>query len=166
MRLNKQLSKQSRRRWFETPWPSLWRHCNGSQAIAWTSNVRLPVRSFGARFVEMRIMTQWFSLPNMYFKMSSTIWCPFCSGPSKLEANVPTSKKYENLFWSFDECCQKAFFNLGWILFECYMLYYNIWLPFSSRSANRILSFIFSKSICFHEIRERYWLKWPYSHLW
>ena len=32
--LNKQLSKQSRRRWFETPSRSLWHHCNG--------NIRLP----------------------------------------------------------------------------------------------------------------------------
>ena len=29
LRLNKQLSKQSIRRWFETPSCSLWRHCNG-----------------------------------------------------------------------------------------------------------------------------------------
>ena len=28
LRLNKWLSKQSRRRWFETPSRSLWRHCN------------------------------------------------------------------------------------------------------------------------------------------
>ena len=28
-RLNKQLSKQSRSRWFATPSRSLWRHCNG-----------------------------------------------------------------------------------------------------------------------------------------
>ena len=28
LRLNKRLSKQSRRRWFETPSRSLWRHCN------------------------------------------------------------------------------------------------------------------------------------------
>ena len=28
LRLNKQLSKQSRRRWFETPSRSLWRHCS------------------------------------------------------------------------------------------------------------------------------------------
>ena len=28
LRLNKRLSKQSRRRWFETPLGSLWRHCN------------------------------------------------------------------------------------------------------------------------------------------
>ena len=29
LRLNKRLSKQSRRLWFETPSRSLWRHCNG-----------------------------------------------------------------------------------------------------------------------------------------
>ena len=29
LHLNKRLSKPSRRRWFETPPPSLWRHCNG-----------------------------------------------------------------------------------------------------------------------------------------
>ena len=29
LRLNKRLSKQSRRWWFETPSRSLWRHCNG-----------------------------------------------------------------------------------------------------------------------------------------
>ena len=30
LRLNKRLSKWSRRRWFETPSHSLWRHCNGT----------------------------------------------------------------------------------------------------------------------------------------
>ena len=30
LRLNKRLSKQSTRRWFETPWRSLWRHSNES----------------------------------------------------------------------------------------------------------------------------------------
>ena len=30
LRLNKPLSKQSRRRWFETPSRSLWRQCNGA----------------------------------------------------------------------------------------------------------------------------------------
>ena len=34
LRLNKRLSKQSRRRWFETPLGSLWRHCNESLVIA------------------------------------------------------------------------------------------------------------------------------------
>ena len=28
VRLNKRLSKQSRLRWFDTPWCLLWRHCN------------------------------------------------------------------------------------------------------------------------------------------
>ena len=31
LRLNKRLSKQSKRRWFETPSWSLWRHCNGNR---------------------------------------------------------------------------------------------------------------------------------------
>ena len=29
--LNKRLGKQSSRRWFETPWHPLWRHCNVQQ---------------------------------------------------------------------------------------------------------------------------------------
>ena len=32
LRLNKLLRRQSRRRWFETPSPSLWRHCNVAHA--------------------------------------------------------------------------------------------------------------------------------------
>ena len=31
LRLNKRLSKQSRRRWFDTPLCSLWRHCDAAQ---------------------------------------------------------------------------------------------------------------------------------------
>ena len=34
LRLNKRLCKQSGRRWFETPYWSLWRHCNGAAAAA------------------------------------------------------------------------------------------------------------------------------------
>ena len=33
LRLNKRLSKQSRRRWFHTPSRSLWRHCNEQENI-------------------------------------------------------------------------------------------------------------------------------------
>ena len=33
MLLNKRLSKQSRRRWLETPSRSLWRHCNGLHGL-------------------------------------------------------------------------------------------------------------------------------------
>ena len=35
LRLNKQLSKQSIRRWFETSSLSLWRHCNGIPTPCW-----------------------------------------------------------------------------------------------------------------------------------
>ena len=35
MRLNKQLSKQSRGWWFEMPSRSLWRHCNDSRSDEW-----------------------------------------------------------------------------------------------------------------------------------
>ena len=34
LRLNKQLNKQSRRRWFVTPSRSLWRHCNVHKTIS------------------------------------------------------------------------------------------------------------------------------------
>ena len=34
VRLNNRLSKQSRWWWFETPWRSLWRHCNADLPIA------------------------------------------------------------------------------------------------------------------------------------
>ena len=39
VRLNKVLSKQSRRRWFETPLRSLWRHCNDISISYISSNV-------------------------------------------------------------------------------------------------------------------------------
>ena len=40
MRLNKRLSKQSRRPWFETPSHSLWRHCNLEHAVCAPSQGR------------------------------------------------------------------------------------------------------------------------------
>ena len=53
VRVNKQLSKQSRCRWFETPWRSLWRHYNdrylvGMHCCIWhhVSGVCLQRRSF------------------------------------------------------------------------------------------------------------------------
>ena len=40
LRPNKRLSKQSRRRWFETPRHSLWRHCNaGVETVHWYSDI-------------------------------------------------------------------------------------------------------------------------------
>ena len=51
LRLNKRLSKQSRRRWFETPSHSLWRHCNvvpNSDPV-----IRAAVGSFGVQRVTL-----------------------------------------------------------------------------------------------------------------
>ena len=51
LRLNRQLSKQSRRRWFETPSRSLWRHCNvvpNSDPV-----IRAAMGSFGVKRVTL-----------------------------------------------------------------------------------------------------------------
>ena len=40
LRLNKRLSKQSRRRWFKTPSPLLWRHCN-NQSLSWNQSLSI-----------------------------------------------------------------------------------------------------------------------------
>ena len=51
LRLNRQLSKQSRRRWFETPSRSLWRHCNmvpNSDPV-----IRAAMGSFGVQRVTL-----------------------------------------------------------------------------------------------------------------
>ena len=51
LRLNKRLSKQSRRRWFETPSLSLWRHCN---VVPISDPVnRAAVGSFGVQRVTL-----------------------------------------------------------------------------------------------------------------
>ena len=48
VRLNKPLSKQSKRRCFETPWRSLWRHCNAI-LDSWIKLIRFDQR--GARLL-------------------------------------------------------------------------------------------------------------------
>ena len=51
LRLTKRLSKQSRRRWFETPLRSLWRHCN----VVLNSDpvIRAALGSFGVQRVTL-----------------------------------------------------------------------------------------------------------------
>ena len=41
--LRQQLSKQWRRRWFETPWRSWWRHSNEDYLVSWKTNKRYRV---------------------------------------------------------------------------------------------------------------------------
>ena len=43
LRLNKRLSKQSRRRWFQTPFRSLWRDCNGVEILLTSSTMNITI---------------------------------------------------------------------------------------------------------------------------
>ena len=49
LRLNKRFIKQSRRRWFETPSRSLWRHCN-YQFLSWYPSLSMMTSSNGIIF--------------------------------------------------------------------------------------------------------------------
>ena len=49
MRLNKWLSKQSRWWWFETPWRSLWRHCNAENCQSHRT-VTIPLASYSVPY--------------------------------------------------------------------------------------------------------------------
>ena len=109
LRLNKQLSKPSRHLWFQMPWCSLWRHCNGvfslihwgrvthicvgkptiigsenglspgqRQAIIWTNDGILLIRTLGTNFSEILSEIHSFSFKKMHLKMPSGKWWPFC----------------------------------------------------------------------------------------
>ena len=55
LRLNKLCSKLSRRRWFESPLCSLWRHCNVSSHFLWRSGTyRFPRRDLKIRYMAAR----------------------------------------------------------------------------------------------------------------
>ena len=86
LRRNKQLSKQSRRRWFQTPEHSLWRHCN---AMLWRLSQRHLVstasittkhslwRPFGAKngcngILNSGPICEW--LKRLLFKFNN-LWC-------------------------------------------------------------------------------------------
>ena len=61
--LNKRLSKQSKRRWFVTPLPSSWRHCNACRTRdsvrSWLAQIqRLISLSLGS-FLQTRLGTEW-----------------------------------------------------------------------------------------------------------
>ena len=59
--LNKRMSKSSRHRWFETPLPSLWRHCNErSRLVLFRYFVRLCDKWDSVQHIEVE--TQWLPL--------------------------------------------------------------------------------------------------------
>ena len=71
--LNKRLSKLSRRRWFETPWRSLWRHCN---AKSWRCCIQYCVIFDRSITVLDRIFKQTTFVQNQYYieSASEKVW--------------------------------------------------------------------------------------------
>ena len=64
LRLNKQLSKQSRRRWFETQSRSLWRHCNDHCTVLPQMPQLLPV--LGHQQAQCELRTKLNMFPAMF----------------------------------------------------------------------------------------------------
>ena len=73
LRLNKRVSKPSRRRWFETPSRSLWRHCSGKiQQDHYFNKLR-----WGSHILGMSTLLLW--MYDMWNRLlmhdSALIWC-------------------------------------------------------------------------------------------
>ena len=92
LRLNKRLSKQSRRRWFETPLPSLWR----------LSNDILLGRSHGRLICIRKILC--LKRPSSYWDMEHFCFCfcwledeyvwKMCNFCNELLVHVPSCSKF------------------------------------------------------------------------
>ena len=87
--LNKRLSKQSRRRWFETPSRSVWRHCN-----EWGYN---SGRSFD-------LQSELHPLGRQAFASLDPWWCHQMETFSPLRAQRPASRIFDVFF---DLCLNK-----------------------------------------------------------
>ena len=75
LRMNKRLSKQSKRWWFETPSLSLWRHCNVKLAMM------LQIRGYkDPTFIPIMVLpTQWWHIIQVVrHKVQSTKYDTFC----------------------------------------------------------------------------------------
>ena len=59
LRLNKRLSRQPRRRWFETPSHSLWRHCNSVKRALSRYSIDLTELLTFNKFMDTESIYQW-----------------------------------------------------------------------------------------------------------
>ena len=81
LRRNKRLSKQSRRRWCETPSPSLWRQCN--------------VGDITSLINQHSIMQSWVN-----FLSKRGHWAPIqCEDPLKIPLWTVLSPQWDFLYW-------------------------------------------------------------------
>ena len=98
-RLNKRLSKRSRRRWFQTPSCPLLRHCNGviNKNITVVEILLLTIsqrfRQIVCALVWFVIVCQW-SIRFLSFKVTSSAWP--CGCPSIIGA-IQSNISYPNL---------------------------------------------------------------------
>ena len=108
LRLNKQLSKQSFGRWFETPLHSLWRHCimqaNDSRSIKFVWNVfinqtwywSLKASSGDIVMATVKRVTDW--LWWLHICKTSQIHTPMVRGTSYEHHDVSDHQQFESLF--------------------------------------------------------------------
>ena len=104
-RLNKRLSKQSGRRWFETPSHSLWRHCNMHQ---WWYDLllTLPEQSM----ISHDVVIKWIHFPRYW---------PFVRGIHRSPVNSPTQRPVTRSFDAFfDLRLNKRLRKHSWDWFE------------------------------------------------
>ena len=90
LRLNKRLSKQPRRQWFQTPSRSLWRHCNGRHPgiSIYTRVCKIWNTSRTIRTVWV-LEVLWFSLLRHSFCVDSSGPCIFTTEIRDCERNNP-----------------------------------------------------------------------------
>ena len=81
LRLNKRFSKQSRRWCFETPWRSLWRHCNGYNYyadVAWASwRLKAPTNHLFNRLFKVNIKSLHHWSPRGFSRKGTAMRKPF-----------------------------------------------------------------------------------------
>ena len=87
VRLNKRLIKQTRCRWFETPWRSLWRHCNATKPLPeplpnlyLSQCIPIVCWTIWKKISETWIQIQHF-LKKIHLEMSYVKWRSFFSTP-------------------------------------------------------------------------------------
>ena len=84
MRLTKRLCKQSRRRWFETPSCSLWRHFNDH-----LGNIGLETRLISSAYLQFYLL--------IVYVQDTQIWHYWPCSPSGIEAEIFREKFINNI---------------------------------------------------------------------
>ena len=103
---NKLLGKQSRRRWFETPSPSLCHHCNGVAvedlwSVIWAYKIYQGLHDFGSSMDSVFLRVFFFDWKHVYWNHGLLVGSKGRMGLTKL--NLKQLKHYS--------VCVKAWFH-------------------------------------------------------